>query len=152
ESVLRSVPSGRTNDVVLFDAGDTAYPVSFNLLACPDPAQRPLVASCVVSSFKKLYGASWGPRLEHILRNPLATLLELPGTALASLLRLLSAAAYRRALVGRVADPVIRAFWEHEFAAMHPKLQAEAVAPIQNKVGQFVSSPLLRHLVSQARS
>jgi len=152
EAVLRAIPAKRTNDVVLFDAGDTAYPLSFNVLACSGPEQRPLVASGVVSAFKKLYGDSWGPRLEHILRNALLTLLEVPGTTLVSLLRLLSDAHYRSDLLDRVSDPVVRTFWLHEFAAMHPKFQAEAIAPIQNKVGHFVSSPLLRNLVGQAEN
>lgn len=151
EAVLRSVPRERTNDVILFDAGDTAFPVAFNVLACPRPEQRPLVASGVVSAFKKLYADSWGPRLEHILRNALLTLLEVPGTTLVSLLRLLSDAGYRRALVARTHDPVVHAFWEREFAGMPPKLRAEAIAPIQNRVGHFVSSPLLRGLVGQAQ-
>src|SRR5204863_6554621 len=97
-------------------------------------------------------GDSWGPRLEHILRNALLTLLEVPGTSLLSVLRILSDAAYRRAILARVRDPVVRAFWEHEFASMPPKFQAEAIAPIQNKVGHFVSSPFLRNIVGQTQS
>ena len=69
DSLLELVPRSRTNDVVLFDVGDASHPLSFNLLACNDVRQRPLVASGIVSSFKKIYAAMWGPRLEHILRN-----------------------------------------------------------------------------------
>lgn len=152
EAVLRSVPRHRTNDVVLFDAGDVSHPLAFNVLAGRSAAERPLVASGVLSAFKKLYADSWGPRLEHILRNALLTLLEIPGTSLVSLLRLLGDAHYRRAVVSTLADPVVRSFWEHEFAGMPPRLQAEAIAPVQNKVGHFVSSPLLRNIVGQARN
>jgi hypothetical protein len=152
DAVLAQIPPSRTNQVVLFDVGDTAYPLSFNVLACRNPGQRPLVASGVLSAFKKLYGDSWGPRLEHILRNALLTLLEVPGSSLVSVLRILSDATYRRGILGRVSDPVVRAFWEHEFAGLPPKIQAEAIAPIQNKVGHFVSSPLLRNILGQARS
>ena len=90
------MPADRTNDVVLFDAGDRDYPLAFNPLACRDPHQRPLVASGVVSAFKKLYGDSWGPRLEHILRNALLALLDVPGTSLLSLQRLLATPAIAR--------------------------------------------------------
>lgn len=152
ESLLALIPKRRTNDVILFDAGDQAHPLSFNPLAGCTPEQRPLVASGIVSAFKKLYADSWGPRLEHILRNALLALLEVPGTTLLSLLRLLSEPGYRKAMVAKLSDPVVRAFWEREFAAMHPKLQAEAIAPVQNKVGHFVSSPLLRHIIGQPRS
>lgn len=152
EAVLRDVPAGRTNDVVLFDVADTAFPLAFNPLSCHDPAQRPLVASGVLASFKKIYGDSWGPRLEHILRNTLLTLLEVPGTSLVSVLRILSDPVYRRWALARVANPILRSFWEQEFAALHPKLQAEAIAPIQNKVGAYVSSPFLRNILGQAES
>jgi hypothetical protein len=151
ESLLPAIPKQRTNDVVLFDAGDLTHPLAFNPLACPEAARRPLVASGIVSAFKKLYGDSWGPRLEHILRNALLALLEVPGTSLVSVLRLLSEARYRQAIIARLSDPVVRAFWEREFAGMHPKLQTEAIAPIQNKVGAFVSSPLLRNILGQSQ-
>ena len=152
DSVLESVPAYRTNDVVLFDAADRDYPLSFNPLACHHPEQRPLVASGVVSVFKKLHGDSWGPRLEHILRNGLLTLLEVPGSSLLSLQRLLSDTQYRKTVTRRLADPVVRAFWETEFAKWKPSFQAEAVAPIQNKVGQFLSQPILRSIVGQSQS
>lgn len=152
EAVLALVPSQRTNEVILLDAGDTAFPVAFNPLACSDPAQRPLVASGVVSAFKKLYGDSWGPRLEYILRNSLLVLVAVPDTSLLSLLRLLSDASYRKAIVERVDDPVVRSFWQQEFADWNERYRMEAIAPIQNKVGQFLSSPVLRAITGQAKS
>jgi len=120
-------------------------------LACPQPAQRPLVASGVVSAFKKLYGDSWGPRLEHILRNALLALIEVPGTSLLSLQRLLADTSYRKMLTGRISDPIVKAFWDGEFAHWKPQYRAEAIAPIQNKVGQFLSHPILRAIVGQSR-
>lgn len=152
ETLLANVPSNRTNDVIYFDAGDQSHPLAFNPLADCDPQARPLVASGMLAAFKKLYGDSWGPRLEHIFRNCLLALLETPGASLVSLVQLLGDAAYRRTVVHRVRDPVVRSFWLNEFAGMPAKLQAEAIAPIQNKVGQFVSSPLLRHILGQPRS
>jgi hypothetical protein len=138
--------------VVLFDATDRDYPLAFSPLACRDTEQRPLVASGVVSAFKKLYGDSWGPRLEHILRNSVLTLVEIPGSSLLSLQRLLSDLLYRRSVTARLADPVLRAFWENEFGKWKPNFQAEAVAPILNKVGQFLSQPILRAILGQPRS
>jgi len=152
ESLLAAVPRQRTNDVILFDAADTGHPLSFNVLHCPRPEQRPLVASGVVSAFKKLYGDFWGPRMEHILRNALLALLEVPGSTLLTLLRLLSDARFRQPFVARLGDPVVRTFWQKEFASMPLKFQLEAIAPIQNKIGHFVSSPLLRNILGQTRS
>jgi hypothetical protein len=150
--VLRSIASQRTNDVVLFDAADAGFPIAFNVLSSDDAAHRDLVASGVLAAFKKLYGDSWGPRLEHILRYCLLTLLEIPDASLASVLPLLGDARYRAAILSRVRDPVIRGFWETEFASMPLRLRAEAISPIQNKVGQFMSIPLLRHILGQRQS
>lgn len=152
EAVLSTVPSCRTNDVVLFDAGDADFPLAFNILACPEPKLRPLVASGIIAAFKKLWGEFFGPRMEHILRNALLALLEVPGTSLLSLLRLLGERAFREAVAAKVSDPVVAAFWQREFAGWSPKFQAEAVAPIQNKAGQFISNPVLRNILGQSRS
>jgi DNA helicase HerA-like ATPase len=152
DAVLAAIPRARTNDVILFDAADRLHPVSFNLLACPRPEQRTLVASGAISAFKKLYGEFWGPRMEHILRNALLALLEVPGSTLVTLLRLLNDARFRQPLVAKLRDPVVRAFWQKEFAALPTKFQLEAVAPIQNKIGHFISSPLLRNILGQSRS
>jgi hypothetical protein len=152
DALLPAVPRTRTDQVVLFDAGDAAHPIAFNPLQCRDPAQRPLVASGVLSAFKKIFGDSWGPRLEHILRNSLLTLLELPDASLLTLLSLLGDGRYRQQVLGRVSDPVVRTFWEREFASWPAKYQAEALAPVLNKLGHFVSSPLLRNIVGQTKS
>lgn len=152
EAVLAAVPAERTNDVILFDPADRQHPLSFNLLHCPEADMRPLAASGVLSAFKKLYGEFWGPRMEHIFRNALLALLETPGTTLLSVLRLLSDVKFRQPLVAKLKDPVVRRFWQYEFAAMPKKLQIEAISPIQNKVGAFVSSPVLRNILGQTRS
>lgn len=152
DAVLRTIPARRTNDVVLFDAADADWPVAFNPLHCPTPAQRPLVASGVLAAFKKLYGDSWGPRLEHVFRNALLSLLELPDPTLLLVVRLLADERFRRTVVERLTDPVVRSFWVDEFAAMPPKFRAEVVSPVLNKVGSFVTSPLLRNLLGQRRN
>ena len=152
DSILDCVPPYRTNDVVVFDAGDRGFPLAFNPLACHDPHQRPLVASGIVASFKNIFGESWGPRLEYILSNALLALLEVPGTSLLSLQQLLSDPAYRKMITGKLTDPVVKMFWEREFAGWKPQYQAEALPAIQNKIGQFLSQPILRAIVGQSRS
>lgn len=148
ESVLAAVPSRRSNDVVLFDVADAAHPLAFNVMSCSQTSQRALTASGIVAAFKKIWGEFFGPRMEHILR----TLLEVPGSTLLSVVRMLGDAEFRHSIVDQVHDPVLRNFWLREFASMPPKLQAEAVAPIYNKVGQLISNPLLRNILGQARS
>ncbi|MEX1096294.1 MAG: DUF87 domain-containing protein [Planctomycetales bacterium] len=152
EAIADSVPPWRTNEVAYFDAGDRTHHLAFNPLDCPDPDKRPFVASGIVSAFKKLYGDSWGPRLEHILRNAALALTERPEASLLSMARLLGDAGYRRQVAASLQDPVVRAFWQREFAGWKPQLQAEAVAPVQNKIGQFLSNPILRGILGQSRS
>ena len=129
------------------------HPLSFNLLACNDEAQRPLVASGIVSAFKKIYGTMWGPRLEHILRNALLALLEIPGSSLVQILPLLGDDDYREGVMQHVSDPAVRRFWEREFADMPARLRGEAISPVLNKIGHFISSPLAqKHCRSAARA
>jgi len=144
QQLLDTVPRHRTNDVIVFDPADRGHVVTYNPLACRTPEQRPLVASAVVSSFKRLFGDSWGPRLEHILRNSVLTLLENPGTTLLSLHRLLVDDSFRKKLVGRVSDEMTRSFWNLEFASWNAHFRAEALSPVLNKVGAFTSQPILR--------
>ena len=152
EAVLAAIPRERTNDVILFDAADAGHPLAFNPLYCPRPDLRPLVASGVLSAFKKLYAEFFGPRMEHIFRNALLAVLELPSPTLLDVLRILHDARFRQRIVPQLTDAMVRSFWEQEFSGLPPKLQAEAIAPIQNKLGHFLTSPLLRHLVGQARN
>jgi hypothetical protein len=151
-TVEQRLPSYRTNDAILFDAADAARPIAFNPLACPDRRQRHLVVSGILSTFKKLYGEFWGPRLEHILRNTLYTLLDVPAATLGFVPRLLTDARFREQMLRQVSDSVVSDFWTREFAQWPPKLQAEAISPILNKVGQFLTNPVLRHILDQPKS
>lgn len=151
-AVLAATPPQRSNDTILFDAGDSEHPIAFNIFDCPLSEQRPLVASAIVGTFKRLYAEFFGPRMEHFFRNAVLALLETPGSTLLSVLRFLGDAPYRASVLQGVSDPIVRSVWLREFAGMPAKLQAEAIAPIQNKVGAFASSPLLRNIIGQPRS
>lgn len=150
--VLERIPNHRVNDVLYFNPADRDFPVGFNLLENIDPDLRSVVASGVVSIFKKIFGESWGPRLEYILRNTVLALLHYPDTTLLGINRLLTDQEYRRRVVRKVSDPVVRDYFENEYERYDPKFQREAIAPIQNKVGQFLSSSTIRNLVGQPRS
>lgn len=152
DAVLSFIPSNRINDVILIDPSDNEYAVAFNMLENINPALNSIVCSGLVGIFKKIYADSWGPRLEHILRNTILALLEYPGTTMLGITRILSDDDFRRKVVGKVEDPVVRAFWVEEFAKMQDKFRIEAISPIQNKVGQFLSSPTIRNIVGQPKS
>lgn len=152
ETILDFIPKRRINDVVYLEPFDLERPFSLNVLEIKDKQHRDLVSSGIVSIFNKIYQDSWGPRLEYILRNVILTLLEVQGSTLADVLPLLADETYRRNMVAKIQDPVIKAFWEKEFAQMPDKLKAEAISPIQNKVGQFISSKMVRNIVGHAKS
>lgn len=152
ESILTFIPKNRTNDVILFDPSDRDFPISFNILECPNQEHRHLVASSVVGVFQKMFAESWGPRLEHILRNTLLALIECGGQSLLGVMRMLSDEQYRRGVLKKVHDPIVLSFWNDEFGRWNPKQVSEAVSPIQNKVGQFLSSGLVRNILGQTKS
>ncbi|MBU1446332.1 type IV secretion system DNA-binding domain-containing protein [Patescibacteria group bacterium] len=152
ETVLNYVPASRTNDVVLFDPSDRDFPVAFNMLEAKDPALNTIIASGLLGVFKKLYAHSWGPRLEHILRNTILSLLEYPNTTMLGITRMLQDKEFRLRVVRKVQDPIVRAFWEKEFEPMQERQRTEAISPILNKVGQFLSSPIIRNIVGQPKS
>ncbi len=152
ETILDFIPKRRLNDVVYLEPFNTERPFSLNVLEIKNPAHKHLVVSGIVSIFNKLYKESWGPRLEYILRNVVLTLLEIPNATLADVLPLLSQEAYRNKALERVNDPVIVDFWKKEFDKMPDRLKAEAISPIQNKVGQFVSSKMIRNIIGHPQS
>ncbi|MFH1534318.1 MAG: DUF87 domain-containing protein [Nitrospirota bacterium] len=152
DAVLNFIPQNRTNDVMLIDPADNEYAVAFNMLENVDPALGSIVCSGLVGIFKKIYAESWGPRLEHILRNTILALLEYPGTTMLGITRMLSDDAYRKKVVRKIEDPVVRSFWIDEFGKMQDRIRVEAISPIQNKVGQFLSSPTIRNIVGQPKS
>ncbi|HPO05665.1 MAG TPA: type IV secretion system DNA-binding domain-containing protein [Candidatus Gracilibacteria bacterium] len=152
ESVLSYIPKRRTNDVIIFDPSDTEFPVSFNMLECHNPDQRHLVASGLLGVFKKMFGDSWGPRLEHILRNTILALTFNPGSTMLSIMKMLVDDKYREHILKKVSDPVVLDFWQNEFGKWQPKQIAENVSPIQNKVGQFLSTGIIRNILGQPQS
>ena len=154
EELLNFIPPERIDDVVYFDPTDINHPVGFNLLELQDKSQRDLIADGVVEVFKKQFGDSWGPRLQYILTNAVSTLLEAQNTTLLGVIRILTDNNYRKFILKQVNDPILLKFWEEEFAQMssNTRLVTEAVAPIQNKVGRFISSAVIRNIVGQVKS
>lgn len=154
DQVLDMIPDNRIDDVVLFDPSDFAYPPALNMLEIDSPEKKNLMASGLVAAFKARFGFSWGPRLEYLLNNAILTLLELPGTTLLGVTRLLTDMNYQKYILFHVKDQVMREFWDKEFKEMrgNQKLITEAIAPIQNKVGRFLASSTIRDILGQPRS
>ncbi|MCK5413592.1 MAG: type IV secretion system DNA-binding domain-containing protein [Candidatus Pacebacteria bacterium] len=152
EAVLNFVPASRINDVVYFNPADVDYPIAFNVMEQVDSKYRHLVASGLIGVFKKIWADSWGPRLEYLLRNVILALLEYPGSTLLGVPRMFIDKEYRKKVVNKVSDPVVKAFWLNEFTKYSQQFTVDAISPIQNKVGQFLSSSLVRNIISQTHS
>ncbi len=149
---LRFVPESRVKDVVYFNPADTAYPVAFNPLEVSDPAKKPNICSEVIGVLKRMFGDSWGPRLEHILRYTLLALLDRPSTTLLDISRLLTDKEFRKDTLNYCQDVTVLQFWKHEFGQWNEKQVNESIAPVLNKVGAFTANPIIRNIIGQEKS
>ncbi|HEX9722417.1 MAG TPA: type IV secretion system DNA-binding domain-containing protein [Candidatus Paceibacterota bacterium] len=152
EDLLDFVPQDRVQDVVYFNPADTHFPIAFNVMEQVDPENRHMVASGLMSVFKKIWPDVWSARMEYILNNVVLALLECPDSTLLGINRMLVDPEYRQQVVEQVKDPVVKTFWVQEYARYTQRYEVEATAAIQNKVGQFTSNPLIRNIVGQIRS
>jgi hypothetical protein len=149
ESLTSAIGAIDPERLIYFDATDPEQPFGYNPVRRVRDDKIPLAASGLLEALKKLWPDAWGIRMEHVLRNSLYTLLERDGSTLPDILRLYSDKGFRRSCLAGLRNPVVRAFWKSEFANYPPRYAAEALAPIQNKLGALLSDPMLyRVLVS----
>ena len=152
EKILDYIPSHRINDTVYFNPADLEYPVTLNILENKSYDAQHLISASLISTFKKIWIDFWGARLEYILRNIILALLDYPDTTLLSIPKMLNDEKYRTKIVNSVQNKVVRNFWLKEYSEYSKSFRAEAISPIQNKVGQFLSIPLIRNIISWPRS
>jgi len=152
EELLDFIPKERIKDIVYFNPADLNFPISFNVMEKVSVEHRHLVASGLMEVFKKIWPDVWSARMEYILHNSILALLEYPGSTLLGINRMLADPDYRSEVVGKITDPVVKSFWLQEFARYTQRYEVEATAAIQNKIGQFISSPLIRNIIGQVTS
>jgi len=152
EELLDFIPENRIEDVIYFNPADIDHPIAFDVMEDVAVETRHLVASGLMGVFKKIWPDVWSARMEYILSNSILALLEHPDSTLLGINRLLSDSAYRKEVVEGLTDPVVKAFWTQEFARYTQRYEVEATAAIQNKIGQFISSPLIRNIIGQVRT
>ncbi len=152
ERLLNFVPPERINDVVYFNPSDLEFPIGFNIMEKIEADQRHLVASGLMGVFKKIWPDVWSARMEYILNYSILALLEYPGSTLLSINRMLSDADFRKKVIDKVSDPIVKSFWVKEFARYTQRYETEATAAVQNKVGQFIANPLMRNIIGQTKS
>ncbi len=150
--LLEYVPSHRVNDFIYLDPSDPTRSFAINPLEVKDENQRELVASGIVAIFKKLYGNSWGPRLEYHLRNAIVSVMQMPDATLLMVPEVLTNAAFRAKVIDNLKDPTMKSYWINEFENMTERLRAESISSILNKVGQFTSSEKIRHIIGHPKS
>lgn len=152
EELLDFVPEERLEEVVYFNPADMEYPIGSNVLENVDPSRHHLVASRLISTFKKLWPEFWGPRLEYILRNTVLSLLYSEGSTLLDISRMLTNKNFRSVIVAKIKDIELKNFWVNEFEKYSSYQKTEAISPILNKVGPFLVYPILRNIIGQQKS
>lgn len=152
ESILPKIPKERMDDVIYFNPADADFNIGFNVLELPDTKYKHLVTSGLMGIFTKIWSNVWSARMEYILNNAILALLDTPGTTLLGVSRILVDKEYRQKILANVKDPVVRAFWLNEYEEWRDQFRNEAIAPIQNKVGQFLSTAMVRNIVGQQKS
>ena len=151
ERVVGRVPRHRKNDLHVIDPAAPGRKASLNLVGYTEPPDRPLAAAAALAILKKTFDASWGPRTEHVVRNALLALLDTPRSTLRGMLQIVSDDGFRAMALRHIRDPLVRRFWELEFASLPPSFRAEVIAPLQNKVGALLSNPIIRAHVDQPK-
>lgn len=149
---MRFIPGSRLNDVIYFNPADTAHPLGFNPLEVINPNQKNSISSEVIGVMKRMFGESWGPRLEYILRYTILALLDRPTTTMLDINRMLTDKKFRQETLEYCKDTVVLNFWKYEFGTWSEKFMTEAVAPVLNKVGAFTANPIIRNIIGQPKS
>lgn len=152
EELLHHIPPKRADHLVYFNPGDLEFPIGLNVLANVAPDDRHLVASGIVSAFKGIWRDSWGPRLEYILYNAISALLDCRNATLLGVNRMLTDPLFLAKVVRQIKDPFVRAFWAEEYQGYDERFKREAIAPIQNKIGQFLLNPVVCNILGQVRT
>ena len=151
--IVKLIPEDRVDRLVYIDPTTVKVfekTVRINFLEYRDDWDRERVGEAFISALQKLFKDFWGPRLEHILRNCVNTLLEQPpgSTSLMDLYYLLVDENRRNELVANVEDPLVAKFWEEEW----PRLPKDAIISVVNKISKLVGSRILRPIFSARRS
>ncbi|OGL83233.1 hypothetical protein A3B32_01040 [Candidatus Uhrbacteria bacterium RIFCSPLOWO2_01_FULL_53_9] len=152
EKIIDYIPSWRINDVVYLNPADLDYPIGFNVLEAVTQTQKHLLSANLMGVFKKIWEGMWSARMEYILSNTILALMDTPGTTLVAVNRMYSDADFRKMVVTNIKDPIVKQFWVMEYAGYSEKFATEAVAAIQNKIGQFITSGLIRNIIGQVKS
>lgn len=148
EEILTRVPEERIHDVVVFDPGDEAWPIGFNVLSATSEIEKNLIASDMVGIFKRL-ATSWGDTMSAVLGNAVLAMLEgKQGGTLLELRRFLLDDIFRKHFLAEIADEEIHFFWRKEY----PLIGSRSIGPILTRLNAFLRPKLIRNIVGQEGS
>jgi hypothetical protein len=149
EDVIHFVPENRIEDICIIDPSDFDFPASFNPLANVDPNMKHQLTQGLIEVLEKQFGANWTPRLEHVFRFTVLALLDYPYATMRGMISILTDRNYRQKVVEYIQDDMVKRFWAIEFADWSEKFDTDAIIPLVNKLGQFLSDPMLRNIFAQ---
>jgi type IV secretory pathway TraG/TraD family ATPase VirD4 len=149
DAIMDFIPENRIEDVVLIDPTDFQYPTSFNPLSNVDPNFKHQLTQGLIEVMEKQFGANWTPRLEHVFRFTCLALLDYPHATMRGMISMLTDRNYRQKVVEYIEDDMVKRFWAIEFADWSEKFDTDAIIPLVNKLGQFLSDPMLRNIFGQ---
>src|SRR3990170_7619743 len=152
EAMIDYIPKERIEDVCMIDPGDVDFPASFNPLANVDPMFKFQLTQGLIEVFQKQFGANWTPRLEHVFRFTCLALLDYPHATMRGMISMLTDRNYRQKVVEYITDDMVKRFFAIEFADWSEKFDTDAIIPLVNKLGQFLSDPLLRNIFGQKQN
>jgi len=152
-NILKRIPKERINDVIYFNPADDVKPIAFNPMYCSSPESKHQVVTGFISIFRKLFSHNWTSRLEHMFRYILLALLDNSGGAtVIDIVKMLTDVDFRQSVVAKIKDPIVKKFWTNEFSSWNERFENEAIIPIVNNVGQFISNEYIRNVVGQKKS
>ena len=149
DDILNFIPEDRIEDVCIIDPGDVEFPASFNPLANVDPTFKHQLTQGLIEVLEKQFGSNWTPRLEHVFRFTTLALLDYPYATMRGMISMLTDRNYRQKVVEYIEDDMVKRFWAIEFADWSEKFDTDAIIPLVNKLGQFLSDPMLRNIFGQ---
>lgn len=132
--------------VRVLDASKSSF--RFNPLQIGEGTDISLTVAMILSVFHKLWEDNWGPRLEHLLRHVLYTMIANEEATLSDIPRLLVDKDYRQSFVRNVADLVVKRFWADEYDKYTPGFRSVVIAPLQNKLGALLTDARLRTILT----
>ncbi len=147
--LLSRLPRSTAQRVVLFDADSRARPPCLNPLDGGDTDRE---VDNLVSVFRRVYSAFWGPRTDDLMRAACLTLRTQPGLAsLAQLPKLLADAAFRSRVTAGITDPVLRGFWSW-YDDLTDAQRSQVISPLMNKLRAFLLRPFVRDALTAGPS